>query len=386
MAQLPISDEYFNRSAAVVADTPLYSRRVRYCVFAQQGGVVCGLNRAVNFIQQHCVGPLLIRARRDGELFDAREAVMIIEGLFGELINLETTYLGMLAFSGAATHMYRITQAAGDVPVIDMAARHYPYEIIEQTAYAAAIGGARGTSTKAGHRYVLHWLGTGRPDEIQVNDRPPVEFRLYGSIPHALNAVFGGSSIEAAKAFAEKLPHIPLTVLIDFEGRELDVCREAARVFGERLYAVRIDTHGGRIHQGGHDRAVPALVDEILRRAPDREAARAALQRYGFGPGVTIEAVYNVRRALDEAGARHTRIVVTSGFDEEKVAAFRACAAPMDAIGTGSWVDFMVFTSDITHVFENGQWVPRCKAGRLAMIRIPDLPVRVSAGLGAAAS
>ena len=65
---------------------------------------------------------------------------MVIEGLFGELVNLETTYLGMLAFSGAATQIAEIVHAADGVPVIDMAARHYPFEIIEQTAYAAAIG------------------------------------------------------------------------------------------------------------------------------------------------------------------------------------------------------------------------------------------------------
>ena len=103
---------------------------------------------------------------------------MVIEGLFGELVNLETTYLGMLAFSGAATHMTRIVQAAAGVPVIDMAARHYPYEIIEQSAYAAAIGGAVGTSTAAGHRYVMRWLGTGNGEHILVvtePELPPLE-------------------------------------------------------------------------------------------------------------------------------------------------------------------------------------------------------------------
>jgi nicotinic acid phosphoribosyltransferase len=99
--------------------------------------------------------------------------------------------------------------------------------------------------------------------------------------------------------------------------------------------------------------------------------------RYGFGPGVTVESVYNVRRALNEAGARDTLIVVSSGFTAEKVAAFRACAAPMDGIGTGSWMDFLVFTSDITHVQENGKWVDRCKAGRGPELTVPELPLRV---------
>ncbi len=382
MPQLPISDEYFNRSAAVVADSELYRTRVRYCVFARSPGVVCGINRAVAWIARQCVGPLRVRAIEDGDPFEPDTAVMVLEGLFGELVNLETTYLGMLAFSGAATKMAEIVAAAGDVPVIDMSPRHYPYEIIEQIAYAAAVGGARGTSTRAGYNYVQRWLGLGRDDLIRVNKRDPQPFGLYGSIPHCLNAVFGGSSIASAAAYRERFPDIPLTVLIDFEGRELDVCREAVARFGNELHAVRLDTHGGRVHQGGHAEPVPELVEQVLARAPDRERALAALDRFGFGPGVTIEEVYNVRRVLDSCGGRHVQIVVSSGFTAEKVAAFRAAAAPMDAIGTGSWVDFRVFTSDVTHVFEDGRWVPRSKAGRAEAIRVPDdLPVRVEAGM-----
>lgn len=377
MPQLTISDEYFNRSAAIVADTPFYNRRVRYSVFARKGGVLSGINRAVAFVSRNCVGPLTIRARQDGNSFAANEVVMQIEGLFGELVNLETTYLGMLAFSGAASQMANLVEAAGGVPVIDMAARHYPWEIIEQTAYAAALGGAAGTSTAAGHRYVLRWLGTGKGDGISVAGRPQVEFKLYGSIPHALNAVFSGSSVDSAKAFKRKFPGAPLNVLIDFEGRELDVCREAAETFGNQLSAVRLDTHGGRVCQGCHEDPVPELVERILAQAPDREAARAGLDRHGFGKGVTIEAAYAVRRALDDAGANHVRLVVTSGFDANKTAAFRACLAPMDAIGTGRWVEFLMFTSDITDILEEGMWQSRCKAGRREQLSFPELPTRI---------
>jgi nicotinate phosphoribosyltransferase len=378
MPQLPISDEYFNRCARVVAYSDAYRQRVRYAVFARRDSILCGVNRSVAFIDQQCVGPITIKARRDGERYKANQAAMIVEGMFGELVNLETTYLGMLAFTGAATNMRAIVDAAGGIPVIDMAARHYPFEIIEQTAYAAAIGGAVGTSTQAGYHYVHKWLGIGHDDRIQVDDEPPREFKLYGSIPHALNAAYDGSSVEAAIAYHERLPDIPLTALIDFEGRELDACRQAYKRFGDQLFAVRIDTGGERVHQGGHAKPQPELVDRILASATDRKAAQAALDRYGFGPGVTIEEVFNVRRVLDEIGATNTQITVSSGFDARKTAAFRVCGAPMDGIGTGSWVDFAMFTSDITHVFENGRWLPRCKAGRGETITCPqDLPVRV---------
>ena len=377
MTELAISDEYFNRSAAIVAGQPEYNKPVRYGVFAREPGMVCGADPAVEFIERHSQGSLTIKARRDGQTFLAQEAVMVIEGRFGELVTLETTYLGLLSLSGGASRMAEIVAAAGEASVVDMSPRHFPPEMIEGIAYAAAIGGARGTSTQQGQRFVLERLGTGQGDAIRVGLREPIEYKVYGSIPHALNAIYTGSSIDSARAYHEKFPSIPLTVLIDFEGRELEIAREAVRVFGKELFAVRIDTHGGRVHQGGHEQPVAALVEEIIGRAEDKQAARAGLDRYGFGKGVTIESAYNVRRALDEAGGRHVKILVSSGFTLEKVKAFRACRAPMDAIGTGSWVEFMMFTSDITHVYEGGQWIPRGKYMRGEEITVPQLEIRV---------
>ena len=52
----------------------------------------------------------------------------------------------------------------------------------------------------------------------------------------------------------------------------------------------------------------------------------------------------------------------------------------MDAIGTGSWVDFLMFTSDITHVFEDDRWAERGKADRAGEIAVPHLDVRVQRG------
>lgn len=48
----------------------------------------------------------------------------------------------------------------------------------------------------------------------------------------------------------------------------------------------------------------------------------------------------------------------------------------MGAIGTGSWVQFGVFTSDVFEVFEHEGWRQRCKAGRREELQVPpDLPM-----------
>ncbi len=375
MAKNDLSDEYFNRSYTTVAGTDYDHRLVGYGIFAREAGRLCGVQDVLEMIRRRCPGPVTVRGRADGYVYGSGEIVLTIEGPFGQLVTLETQYLGMLSLSAAAWNMGRIVEAAGGIPVIDMSARHYPPELIPRIAMAAAVGGAGGTSTRAGYAEVQARYGVGK-EKIRIGDESPRDFKLYGSIPHALNAVHEGNSIESAYAYHQRCSEVPLTVLIDFEGRERDICSQAVSRFGRDLHAVRLDTAANRIHQGGHEKPTRTLEMRILSQVTDRPAAMAALERYGFGPGVTIEMVYAIRDLLDSLGAKSTRILVSSGFDLEKVQAFVACKAPMDAIGTGSWVDFAMFTSDILRVYEQDQWVPRCKAGRAEELHEPpDLPV-----------
>jgi nicotinic acid phosphoribosyltransferase len=271
--------------------------------------------------------------------------------------------------------MSAIVETAGEVKVIDMGARHFPPELEPRIGIAAAVGGAVGTSTRAAYAEVHARFGIGG-EHIRIGAEQPREFRLYGTIPHSLNAVYNGSSVESAAAYRDRHPKVPLVVLLDFEGRERDVIAEAVQRFHVDLFGVRLDVPGNRIHQGGHDKRVRALEMRILSQVKDRLAAMAALDRYGFGPGVTIESAFATRDLLDSLNAKHVKIIVSSGFNLDKVRAFKACNAPMDFIGTGSWIGFSMFTSDIMRVWENGAWVPRCKAGRAEELHEPaDMPV-----------
>jgi nicotinate phosphoribosyltransferase len=375
MSVRDLADEYFNRSYTTVAGTPTEHLRVCYAAFCRTPGRLAGVGDALNLIRQAGGPGIIVRGKSDGDTFEANEVVMTLEGRFGQLVTLETEYLGMLSMSGAATNMAAIVEAAGEAKVIDMAARHYPPELAGRLGVAAAIGGAVGTSTRAGYAEAHARFGVGR-EQVRVGNTAPREFKLYGTIPHSLNAACEGSSIESAATYYARNQKIPLTVLVDFEGRERDTIGAAVQRFHSDLSAVRLDVPRNRVIQGGHEQPVRALEMRILSQAKDRPAAMAALARYGFGPGVTIESVFATRDLLDSLHASHTKIVVSSGFDLEKVRAFRACNAPMDFIGTGSWVQFAMFTSDIVRVFENEAWVPRCKAGRYEELREPaELPI-----------
>jgi len=86
-----------------------------------------------------------------------------------------------------------------------------------------------------------------------------------------------------------------------------------ARVLGDRLYGVRLDTS-------------ETLVD------------KSVIPQMGtFKPtGVNPELVRNVRRALDAEGYSHVKIVVSGGFNIEKIRDFEEQRVPVDAYGVGS--------------------------------------------------
>ena len=369
---MKIADEYFNncRKISATHEKSLMGRKVRYNLFSREPGVVMGSNKAVNFIRDRTYGPIRIMGLKDGERFESMEPVLVCEGNFDELVTLETTNLGFLSYSGCVTAMAEIVEAAQGVPVIDMSARHFPWQIIEEVSLAAYLGGAAGTSTKAGYDYVQKWYNPGD------------KFGLYASLPHAIAAVVAEMaeeeglypSVMAARFFHETFSEKSITVLVDYEGRDMDVAKQAFNLFGDKLFAVRLDTHGGRQMQGTLNsksvfqesyftlktgRGLNQIISEFNGLVGGLRGAH-----YFMGNGVTIESVFRMRDFLDDIGANNVKIIVSSGFNKEKVMAFRMAGAPMDSIGTGSWIRFMMFTADITHVWENDRWEHRAKAGR----------------------
>jgi nicotinate phosphoribosyltransferase len=78
--------------------------------------------------------------------------------------------------------------------------------------------------------------------------------------------------------------------------------------------------------------------------------------------GVNPRLVRKVRAALDDAGHRNVHIVVSGGFDAERIRAFEADGVPVDAYGVGSSLirGSNDFTADIVMV----EGKPLAKVGR----------------------
>jgi nicotinate phosphoribosyltransferase len=144
----------------------------------------------------------------------------------------------------------------------------------------------------------------------------------------------------AATKFAENTADdVNVVVLVDFENDSVKTSLEVARALGNRLWGVRLDTSR-------------TLVD------------RSLWHEMGyFDPrGVNERLVRKVRDALDEAGFERIRIVVSGGFDAERISEFEEKGVPVDSYGVGSALlrGENDFTADI--VLTDG--LPSAKVGR----------------------
>jgi nicotinate phosphoribosyltransferase len=114
---------------------------------------------------------------------------------------------------------------------------------------------------------------------------------------------------------------------------------QVAEALGDKLWGVRLDTSERLVDR--------ALLDEMGEFRPT---------------GVAPRLVKKVRAALDEGGYGHVKIVVSGGFDAQRIAEFEAAGVPVDAYGVGSSLirGENDFTADV--VLVEGQ--PGGKVGR----------------------
>ena len=131
---------------------------------------------------------------------------------------------------------------------------------------------------------------------------------------------------------------------------------------------MRIDTHGGRYVEGLD---LARSYEVLERHAPHATRGYRTEQelRYLVGTGVSAAALWLARRSLDEAGFERVKIVASSGFGPAKCRMMAAADAPIDAIGTGSYLPELwsetYATADI--VAYDGE--PMVKAGREFLLR-----------------
>lgn len=304
------SDKYFVRTKEVLEKDHRHTR-VLMQVFCRKEGVICGVDEAIAVLKLGAVNAanLRIRALHDGDRIKASETVMTIEGDYSTFAHLETVYLGVLARGTAvATAVSKVVDAAAGRPVLFFPARFDHYRVQEADGYAAFISGAINVSTDAQGSL---WGGKG-----------------IGTIPHGLIAAYGGDTVRAAKAFDKYMPEdVTRIVLVDFENDCIRTSLEVAEVLGKKLWGVRFDTASD------------------LR---DKSVKGRGKSSYGVSPELCRKA----RKAFDEAGFGHIKIVISGGFDEQRIRHFVKLGVPFDAVGVGSALfgKKIDFTADVVVV------------------------------------
>jgi nicotinate phosphoribosyltransferase len=329
------TDQYFLRTKEIVRR--FGDKRATYAVFMRRP-VISAPRFVLDFLKE------LERARDtrfDIDLLHpeetwigAGEPIMYISGSLYHLVDLETVYLQRLGAPCVAA--YNAFAMCVDLPktaFLAMDARHCAgAEMAEMMAYAASVGSAAARRQAGAMGFVAN--ATDATARYFGNDKG------RGTMPHALIG-YAGSTLRAAQMFRDTFPNEPMTVLVDYFGREISDSLEVARAFHDLASAgelsLRLDTHGGRYVEGLD---LNRSYEILAKAAPDaiRGYRSEADLRYLVGTGVSAAAIWHLRNALDDAGFDKVKIVASSGFSPEKCRMMAAARAPIDVVGTGSYL------------------------------------------------
>ena len=224
----------------------------------------------------------------EGELYFPGSPVLTVRGTFAECVLLETLSLSILNHDSAiASAAARMVSAADGRPIIEMGSRRTHEQAAIAAARAAYIAGFAGSSNLAAQRhYGVPALGTSSHAFTMLHSGP-------GGVGEG---PLGPRTNEWERAaFRAQVDTLGTntTLLVDTYDVTAGVAN-AVEVAGSGLGGVRIDSGD-----------LPVLA-------------------------------HQVRRQLDDLGARRTRIVVSGDLDEFAIAGLRA--EPIDSYGVGTSV------------------------------------------------
>jgi nicotinate phosphoribosyltransferase len=301
------------------------------------------------------------------------QPVIKVRGRYRDFALLETPSLGILTRSSrVATNVYETLVAASGKPVLFFPARFDVHEV------QAADGYAYNIALQRFNRDHAHDLGAFVSTDAQGDWWGGAG---GGTVAHAAIASFLGDTAEVMIEFSRILPaRIPRIALVDFNNDSVrDTLRVLEKMFikyrelmdaGDKeeaekykLYGVRLDTSGSL-----RDVSVLPLGDPAL------------------DLGVNPRLVFNVRQGLDHAWESWTlpevwkdaakefchsvKIVVSGGFNPEKIRKFEKLEVPVDIYAVGSYLfnngnsTTTDYTSDVVRVKIHGQWIDMAKVGR----------------------
>ncbi len=376
------TDKYFTNTSRIVAANG--DSQVTFAVFMRRR-VVAALEPAIRLIRHFVPDVKIRRFYEEGEIVPSESKMLEITGSMQKLSEVETLLLQKIGFPCvSANNAYEMCRAMPGSSFMDMHARHGSgAEMNILASYGAAVGSA---AARMADPKVKGFVGSSQ-------DLTAPFFGAtggMGTMPHALVGYTQGDVLEAMKLFARTIPEAKsLIALVDYTGEEVTDSIRCARWFYDeakldreaKSFGIRLDTHGGRFAEGldyeksvetvGHWLGVHGeynIVEQVLGgrafQLDPNNILVDKVRRILFGKGVSAAAIIHVRRALDAAGYDKAIVVGSSGFDPQKCQIMGAARAPIDMVGTGSFLPATLTETYATADIISYDGVRRVKVGR----------------------
>jgi len=359
----------------IEVEMQIFPRRRPFCI-------VGGVDEALAILKSTSGSDKFeVEACQDGEKAYYRgnpaliEPVMKIRGRYRDFSTLETPILGSLTeASRIATNVYRVMEAARGKDILFFPARfaHYKLQALHGYAYSLGVNAYNEDYGTNSQRYVstdeqgAWWGGKGG-----------------GTISHSYIASFMGDTVEAMLQFCRLMPlEVNRIALVDFDNdcvgtslkilkmmfnKYLKLLKEGKQKEAQRykLFGVRPDTSSSL-----RDKRIEPLGNKKLDN------------------GVNARLVFKLRNYVDQAYlnwnlanedieiaqkyCENVKIIVTGGFNPDKINDFEKSQVPVDVYGVGSWLlsnsskegTSNDYTADVVRVKVDGKWLDMAKVGR----------------------
>ena len=275
--------------------------------------ILCGIEHVKKIIYESIpkktLKNIIIYSRKDGELINKEEPILLIEGHYSHFGYLENIIDGILSrMSSVATNVYNIKKIT-DKEIIFMGDRTDIFINQKYDGYAAYIGGVRNFVTES------------MLEELKEFD----DYNYVGTIPHALIQQNNGDIVKSLISYKQHFPNNKLVALIDYYN---DCISEINKIGNSEIkkdiFAVRIDTSS-------------SLIDKTLQNKKIKEY------------GVNDTLVKLVRKELDKNNMHNVKIIVSSNINENKIKEFNSKNTPIDIYGIGNYFlnRSVLFTGDL---------------------------------------
>ncbi|WP_420547108.1 nicotinate phosphoribosyltransferase [Curvivirga sp.] len=361
------TDAYFKRTKEIIGK--FGDAQVTYAIFMRRP-VVSAPKMALDYLaevaQEQGFEYKVDLQYEEGRWVGAGEPIMYITGSFYHLSELETLLLQRIGPACvAAYNAFTMCTEMPNTAFLAMDARHCAgAEMAEIMAYAASVGSRR---AKEKGENVVGFIGNATDATAHYFGKDSG----MGTMPHALIG-YAGSTLRAAEMYHDAFSDEPMTVLVDYFGQEitdaLAVCERFPELAKAGRLAFRLDTLGGRFCEGLDPAASYAVLERHAAHAIRGYRTEAEL-RHLIGPGVSAAAIWHLREKLNAAGYENARIVASSGFGPEKCRILSLADAPVDVVGSGSYLPEKWSETYATADIVDYDGIARVKVGREFLLK-----------------